>query len=88
MFCMGLYPMVRPTLMFEGVPQYPTWARTGHIVDKHNVTILYTAPTAIRAMMREGDRFVRESDRSSLRLIDRWVSRLIQRHGMVLYRGG
>jgi acetyl-CoA synthetase len=55
--------------MFEGVPQYPTWARTGHIVDKHNVTILYTAPTAIRSMMREGDRFVRESDRSSLRLI-------------------
>ena len=57
------------TVMFEGVPQYPTWARTGHIVDKHNVTILYTAPTAIRAMMREGDAFVRESDRSSLRLI-------------------
>ena len=57
------------TLMFEGVPQYPTWARTGHIVDKHNVTILYTAPTAIRAMMREGDSFIRESDRSSLRLL-------------------
>ncbi len=57
------------TVMFEGVPQYPTWARTGHIVDKHNVTILYTAPTAIRAMMREGDAFVRESDRSSLRLL-------------------
>ncbi len=55
--------------MFEGIPQYPSWARTGHIVDKHNVTILYTAPTAIRAMMREGDAFVRESDRSSLRLI-------------------
>ena len=57
------------TVMFEGVPQYPTWARTGHIVDKHNVTVLYTAPTAIRAMMREGDAFVRESDRSSLRLL-------------------
>ncbi|TCM68770.1 acetyl-coenzyme A synthetase [Acinetobacter calcoaceticus] len=57
------------TVMFEGIPQYPTWARTGHIVDKHNVTILYTAPTAIRAMMREGDAFVRESDRSSLRLL-------------------
>lgn len=57
------------TVMFEGVPQYPTWARIGHIVDKHNVTILYTAPTAIRAMMREGDAFVRESDRSSLRLL-------------------
>ena len=57
------------TVMFEGVPQYPSWARTGHIVDKHNVTILYTAPTAIRSMMREGDAFVRESDRSSLRLL-------------------
>ena len=55
--------------MFEGVPNYPSWARTGHIVDKHNITILYTAPTAIRAMMREGDAFVRESDRSSLRLL-------------------
>ncbi len=57
------------TLMFEGIPQYPTWARIGNIVDKHNVTILYTAPTAIRAMMREGDDYVRESDRSSLRLL-------------------
>lgn len=57
------------TLMFEGVPQYPTWARLGHVVDKHKVSILYTAPTAIRAMMREGDSFVRESNRSSLRLL-------------------
>ena len=57
------------TVMSEGIPQYPTWARTGHIVDKHNISILYTAPTAIRAMMREGDAFVRESDRSSLRLL-------------------
>lgn len=57
------------TLMFEGVPDYPTWARVGHIVDKHKVSILYTAPTAIRAMMKEGDAFVRESDRSSLRLL-------------------
>lgn len=57
------------TLMFEGVPQYPTWARTGHIVDKHKVSILYTAPTAIRAMMREGDAFIRESNRKSLRLL-------------------
>ena len=57
------------TVMFEGVPEYPTWARIGHIIDKHDVTILYTAPTAIRAMMKEGDAFVRESDRSSLRLL-------------------
>ncbi len=57
------------TVMYEGVPQYPTWSRTGNIVDKHNITILYTAPTAIRAMMREGDSYVRESNRSSLRLL-------------------
>ena len=57
------------TVMFEGVPEHPTWARIGHIIDKHDVTILYTAPTAIRAMMKEGDAFVRESDRSSLRLL-------------------
>ena len=57
------------TLMFEGAPDYPTWARVGHIIDKHKVTVLYTAPTAIRSMMKEGDAFVRESDRSSLRLL-------------------
>ena len=57
------------TLMFEGVPQYPSWARLGHVVDKHKVSILYTAPTAIRAMMREGDAYVRESNRSSLRIL-------------------
>ena len=57
------------TVMFEGVPEYPTWARIGHIIDKHQVTVLYTAPTAIRAMMKEGNTFVRESDRSSLRLL-------------------
>ena len=57
------------TVMFEGVPEYPTWARVGHIIDKHNVSILYTAPTAIRAMMKEGDAFVNESERTSLRLL-------------------
>lgn len=57
------------TVMFEGVPQYPTWARVGHIIDKHAISVLYTAPTAIRAMMKEGDTFVRESKRSSLRLL-------------------
>ncbi len=57
------------TVMFEGVPQYPTWARIGQIIDKHDVSILYTAPTAIRAMMKEGDAFVRESNRESLRLL-------------------
>ncbi len=57
------------TVMFEGVPQFPTWSRVGHIIDKHAISVLYTAPTAIRAMMKEGDAFVRESKRSSLRLL-------------------
>lgn len=57
------------TVMFEGVPNFPDWSRIGHIVDKHNISILYTAPTAIRAMMKEGDEFVRKSNRSSLRLL-------------------
>ena len=57
------------TVMFEGVPQYPDWARIGHIIDKHDITVLYTAPTAIRAMMKEGDDYVRKSNRSSLRLL-------------------
>ena len=57
------------TVMFEGIPEYPTWARVGHIIDKHKISVLYTAPTAIRSMMKEGDAFVRESNRSSLRLL-------------------
>ncbi|MGO3634546.1 MAG: acetate--CoA ligase [Moraxellaceae bacterium] len=57
------------TVMFEGIPEYPTWARVGHLIDKHGVTILYTAPTAIRAMMKEGDAFIHESNRTSLRLL-------------------
>lgn len=57
------------TVMFEGVPQYPDWSRIGQVVDKHKITILYTAPTAIRAMMREGDHHVRLSNRHSLRLL-------------------
>ena len=57
------------TLMFEGVPDYPTWARVGNIIDKHKVSVLYTAPTAIRSMMKEGNAFVNESERSSLRLL-------------------
>lgn len=57
------------TVMFEGVPQFPSWARIGQIVDKHDISVLYTAPTAIRAMMKEGDEYVRESNRESLRLL-------------------
>ncbi len=57
------------TLMFEGVPNYPTNSRFWEIVDKHKVNIFYTAPTAIRALMREGDQAVKKTSRSSLKLL-------------------
>ncbi len=57
------------TLMFEGVPNYPTPSRFWHVCDKWKVNIFYTAPTAIRALMGAGDDFVTRTDRSSLRLL-------------------
>ncbi len=57
------------TLMFEGVPNYPDSSRFWQVVDKHKVNSFYTAPTAIRALMREGDDPVTRTDRSSLRLL-------------------
>ena len=57
------------TLMFEGVPTYPDSGRFWQVVEKHKVSIFYTAPTAIRALMREGDEPVKKWDRSSLRLL-------------------
>ncbi len=57
------------TLMFEGVPNYPDFSRFWQIVDKHNVNIFYTAPTAIRALMREGNEPVKKTKRSSLKLL-------------------
>ncbi|MDA9882278.1 acetate--CoA ligase [Alphaproteobacteria bacterium] len=57
------------TLMFEGVPNYPTVSRFWEIVDKHKVNIFYTAPTAIRALMAEGDKPVKKTSRSSLRIL-------------------
>ena len=57
------------TLMFEGVPNYPDSRRFWQVCDKHQVNIFYTAPTAIRALMREGDAPVTATDRSSLRLL-------------------
>jgi acetyl-CoA synthetase len=56
-------------VVFEGVPNYPDHGRFWDVVDRHKVNILYTAPTAIRALMREGDDFVTSRDRSSLRLL-------------------
>jgi acetyl-CoA synthetase len=57
------------TLMFEGVPNYPDASRFWQVCDKHKVSIFYTAPTAIRALMREGEGPVKKTDRSSLRLL-------------------
>ncbi len=57
------------TLMFEGVPNYPSASRFWEICDKHQVNICYTAPTALRSLMREGDEPVRRTSRKSLRLL-------------------
>ena len=57
------------SLMFEGVPTYPEPDRFWEIVDKHQVNIFYTAPTAIRALMREGEQWVKKHDLSSLRVL-------------------
>lgn len=56
-------------VMFEGVPNYPDHGRFWEVVEKHKVNIFYTAPTAIRALMREGDAPVKAHDRSSIRLL-------------------
>ena len=57
------------TVMFEGVPNYPTASRFWEIVDKHKINILYTAPTAIRALMSEGNKFLENTSRKSLRIL-------------------
>jgi acetyl-CoA synthetase len=57
------------TLMFEGVPNYPTSSRFWEVIDKHKVNIFYTAPTAIRALMRDGEAPVQRTSRASLRLL-------------------
>jgi acetyl-CoA synthetase len=57
------------TLMFEGVPNWPDAARFWEVIDKHGVTLFYTAPTAIRALMREGEAPVKRTSRASLRLL-------------------
>jgi len=57
------------TVFFEGVPNYPSASRFWEVVDKHKITIFYTAPTAIRALMREGDAPVTKTSRASLRLL-------------------
>jgi acetyl-CoA synthetase len=56
-------------VMFDGVPNYPDFSRFWQVVDKHKVTLFYTAPTAIRALMREGDAPVQKTSRKSLRIL-------------------
>ena len=57
------------SLMFEGIPTYPTPSRFWEICDKHQISIFYTAPTALRALMAQGDQYVQETSRKSLRLL-------------------
>ena len=57
------------TIMHEGVPNYPDWSRWWQIVDKYKVNTFYTAPTAIRSIMKEGDKFVNRTSRKSLKLL-------------------
>lgn len=57
------------SIIFEGVPSYPDFSRFWQVIDKHQVTSFYTAPTAIRALIREGDDFVHKTDRRSLRIL-------------------
>lgn len=64
-------PLLNATtsVIFEGIPQYPDWGRWWRIVDYYRITIFHSAPTAIRALMREGDSWVRHSSRKTLRLL-------------------
>jgi acetyl-CoA synthetase len=57
------------SVMFEGIPNYPDWSRFWSVVDKHKVNIFYTAPTAIRSLMRQGDEPVKKTSRKSLKLL-------------------
>ena len=57
------------TLMFEGVPNYPDWSRFWQVVEKHKVNSFYTAPTAIRSLIKAGDEFVTKCNRNSLRIL-------------------
>ena len=57
------------TLMFEGIPTYPNASRFWEVIDKHEVNIFYTAPTALRALMAQGDEYVKSSSRDSLRVL-------------------
>lgn len=57
------------SLIFEGIPNYPDWARFWRVIDKHHVSVFYTAPTAIRSILRQGDEWVHKTSRKSLRVL-------------------
>lgn len=57
------------SLVFEGIPNYPDWSRFWQVIDKHKVTIFYTAPTAIRSILRQGNEWVQKTSRQSLRIL-------------------
>ncbi len=57
------------SLIYEGIPNYPDWSRFWQVIDKHKVNIFYTAPTAIRSILRQGDEFVTKTSRKSLRIL-------------------
>jgi len=65
----GIMPNRVPTLMYEGAPNFPEWDRFWDIVERHKVTKFYTAPTAIRAFMKQGDEPVKKHDLSSLKVL-------------------
>ncbi len=67
--------------MYEGAPDYPAFDRWWRIIEKYRVNILYTSPTAIRALIRQGDQWPNGHDLSSLRYWVPWASRSIRRHG-------
>ena len=69
LYCIRSLCNCATTLMFEGIPTFPTPSRFWQIVDKHNVNIFYTAPTAIRALMGLGNDYVNKTRRDSLRVI-------------------
>ena len=57
------------TLVYEGIPNYPTPTRFWEIIDKHRVNIFYTAPTVLRSLMKEGDEIIKKTKRTSLKLL-------------------
>jgi acetyl-CoA synthetase len=78
--------------MFEGVPTYPDAGRCWQVIDKHQVSVFYTAPTALRQLMAQGDDFVASSSRASLHLLGsvgepinpeawEWYHRVVGRYG-------